>query len=135
MSRTFRCKSSAPTGMIVRDGCNNQCYNYLGAQYHAADRYENYVHLNGMQDVFGFTDISEWSHYNLSIVRAVPKWFSYNSWKRRRRLLGEFKSLDRKSARRTNREVVRSLFGSPSIEDTDYNFVKNPARKFKFNSY
>lgn len=135
MSRTFRCKSSAPTGMIVPDGCNNQCYNYLGNQFDAADRYENYVYLGGMQDIFGFTDISEWSHANIEIHRAVPRWFSYNSWKRRDRNLGEFKSIDRRMARRINREVIRSLFGSPLIEDTDYNFIKNPARKFKFNSY
>lgn len=121
--------------MIVRDGSNNQCYNYLGAEYHAADRYENYVYLNGMQDVFGFTDITEWSHRNLVIIRAVPKWFHYNSWKKRYRNLGHFKCLDIRSARRKNREVIRSLFGSPSIEDDDYNFFKNPTRRYKFNSY
>lgn len=138
MSRTFRCKSTAPTGTIVRDGDNSRCYNNLGMEYYAkyfGSTFETTVQISqchGQLNIFGFTDVTDFLDGQARIFRTLPKWYSIPSYKRHRRNVKTSKSIERRNFRRTNKLVLEKILKQPTVEDFDYEFVRAPTRKFRF---
>ena len=123
MSRTFRCKSTTPTGTIVRDGNPMVCFDENNVGFRSY-RYKTTVwkyNLYGMT----LTEIIEAARRGASIRRNLPRWTNKDWWynpKRRRR--GSKHSFMKRRRQRSSRRLDRIILNDIVVlgYDVDYNF-------------
>jgi len=67
MSRTFRCKKSVPTGLIVRDGYETKAYDKNNKVYFGdLTWYAVSYYRGGFQSIFGF--VGDWTSEELTAI-------------------------------------------------------------------
>lgn len=128
MSRTYRCKSTAPTGTIVRDGKTHYCYDEYSTQFYNGTRYS--VFCSGNFSIFGITneDLIERmnSRDSNKIHRTLPAWRSKN-FVDCAKLRQQFKTI---SSRHERRRVQGKINDFVKYEISHENFDLHPSRPF-----
>lgn len=131
MSRTFRCKTSAPKGTIVRDGNPVVCYDGNNISFRSF-RYCTSVWTGHVREysLYGITnpdfihDLSANTDYKI-IHRGLSRWTKKSYYGKRRRKgvhRREFIRIVQRSARRNDRELLKTVLLGSDFE-LDYTFL------------
>lgn len=128
MSRTYRCKSTAPTGTIVRDGYTECCFDEYNTKFWCSPRH--HVEINGMS-IFGISNEVLIERINARpvntlIYRGLPRWRSRKHIDCPK-LRQQFKTI---SSRHERRRVQGKISDFVKYEISHEDFDLHPSRPF-----
>jgi len=130
MSRTYRCKATAPTGTIVRDGKTHYCFDDNNIEFYCGTKFCITSCVFGRQiNIFGVTDedvIRKINSRENSIRRSFRRWRSKNHIDDAL-LKQQFKALSSRHGRRKTRERISNF---TRYEISHENFDLHPSRPF-----